>query len=302
MRGLKGLGPLLLVGIAGLAWVLFLSEPGANWLASLFTPADTRGAAIGRLVFAEGLVRHVLGGDVQKLTSPLNSPIDLHDGDRIETDNGARAVILLNSQDELELKPLSAVTLQLWNEKDAFSALYITVLNGDVESRKSGVRGRAYLVRNGRLYLPSQKASKKPMALTVLRSAPLDMGLSSEKGVDGGADFEPDRSLPADKTPSGFTSEHETLSNDYIDEMIVSRQAQLQKCWLSRIKDKPDKKGQILIQFEISRRGKVKELKVADSSLSDESLQKCVLTVIERITFRSFKGPEISVSYPINFE
>ena len=84
--------------------------------------------------------------------------------------------------------------------------------------------------------------------------------------------------------------------------MMVSRQSQLQKCWLGRLKDRPGLKGQLVLQFEISRRGKVKDLKITDSTFSDDTLSKCVMSVVERLNFRSFKGPEISLSYPISFE
>lgn len=303
MRGLKGLGPLVLIGIAGLAWLLFFSEPGAKWLAEKFAPGPATGPVVARLVQAEGSVKHVEGGHVQILKTPLTAPLELRDGDRLETDDNARVLLVLNSQDEMAMGPLSSVSLQLWNPKDPSSALYLTVMAGDVEQKKPGVRGRAYVVREGRLYLPGQKAVSKPLALTVLRSAPLDMRLADPATpAPAGGDFETDESAAQEFSAVMPAVEPETLSNEYIDETMASRQAQFQKCWLSRLKDKPDLKGQIVVQFEISRRGKVKELKVADSTLNDETLQKCVMTVVERIEFRGFKGPEISLSYPINFE
>ena len=94
----------------------------------------------------------------------------------------------------------------------------------------------------------------------------------------------------------------DSLSNEYIDEVIVSRQSQLQKCWLSRLKDSPGLKGQIVLQFEISRRGKVRDLRVVDTTFDDDTLKRCVVTVFERLTFRPFKGQEITLSYPVAFE
>lgn len=347
MRGFKGLVPLLLIGFAGLAWLLFLSEPGSHWLTSFLSPPTTPGLVIGRVIALEGSLKRVHGGDVTKVSAspekPL-APFDLHDGDRVETDSRTSVVVALNSKDEVELKSLTSVTFQLWNEQDPSSAVYMTLLAGDLDLRKEGVRGRAYVVRSGRLYLPSQIAAAaaeaaKPMALTVLRSAPLDMtldsGLSEAAGdpenegridsrIDnsdlrgssmGGSDntrddFTPDSSSGAntatsgepDRPDTGFSAEPETLSNEYIDEVIVSRQAQLQKCWLTRLKDKPNLKGQLMVQFEINRRGKVKEAKISESALNDEPLNKCVLTAFERLQFRTFKGPEISLTYPITFE
>jgi hypothetical protein len=150
------------------------------------------------------------------------------------------------------------------------------------------------------------------MALTVLRSAPLDMELAGDTPEDSDFATYPsgEVSEPADEDPteaggggkSAATALPETLSNEYIDDTIASRQGQLQKCWMSRLQDHPDLKGQVTLQFEISHSGKVHELKIADSSLHDDALIKCVSSVIERIVFRGFSGPEISLSYPIRFE
>jgi TonB family protein len=201
----------------------------------------------------------------------------------------------------------------LWNPKDAASPVYIQWITGELSQKKSGVRGKAYVVRDGRLYFPGQKALEKPMALTVLKSAPLDMqladSLDGSGAASGGDDFEPDTgaagSEPESSAPeagASFGAEPESLSNEYIDAMIVSRQTQLQKCWLSRLKDNPELKGQLVVQFEITRRGKVRDLRVADTSMNDEVLNRCVLSVFERIPFQPYKGQEISLSYPINFE
>jgi hypothetical protein len=300
MRGLKLLPVILL---AGLLWFLFLSDRGSAWLAQKITAAQANGPVVGKIVSADGTFKRVHQGGVETLKGPVGAPLELHDGDRIEVDRAGGVVMLLNSQDEIGLGELSAVSLHLWNPKDPNSPVYIQWFNGEIEARKKGVRGKAYLIRDGRLYFPGQKPVDKPLALTVLRNAPVDMQLADQGEVP--EEFAPDDHEEAEELPAEaakFGGEPETLSNEYIDEMIVSRQSQLQKCWVSRLKDNPNLKGQMVLQFEITRRGKVRELRVADSTLNDDVLKRCVMSVIERIPFRAFTGQEISLSYPINFE
>jgi|GEM_PF-6872087 len=301
MRGLKLLPVILL---AGLLWFLFASERGSTWLAQKITASQSTGPVVGKLVSAEGGFKRIHQGGVELLRGPLGNPLELHDGDRLEVDRGSKLIMILNSQDELELGELSAVSLHLWNLADTNSPVYIQWFNGELNARKKGVRGKAYLIREGRLYFPGQKPVDKPLALTVLRAAPVDMQLADQAGVEDTGftadDKEESEELPAEAAK--FGSQPDTLSNEYIDDMIVSRQGQLQKCWLSRLKDNPNLKGQMVLQFEISRRGKVRELRVADSNLEDDVLKRCVMSVIERIPFRAYKGQEISLSYPINFE
>lgn len=303
MRGVKLL-PLLV--IAGLAWFLFVSDQGSRWFASKVAGGQGSGVVIGKIVSAEGEFKRVQQGGVEDFKGPLSSPLDLHDGDRLETNRGSKLVLLLNSQDEMEMGELSALTAHSWNPADPAAPIYLQWMNGELNSIKPGMRSKAFVVRDGRLYFPGQKPGNKALALTVLKNAPLDLELADQSETT--TDFESDKDDGSDEAvektadEKSFGAEPDTLSNEYIDEMIVSRQSQLQKCWLSRLKENPNLKGQITLQFDISRRGKVRDLRVTDSTIEDDVLKRCVVSVVERIPFRSYKGQEISLSYPINFE
>jgi TonB family protein len=224
------------------------------------------------------------------------------DSDRVETGGDGAATIALKTLDELKLGAHAAVSFEVWDERDPNSPVYVHVLHGEVESKAGGVRGRAYLVREGRLYAPGQKPGVKQPPLLITRST---------AGRDEAKTAAPSPALPESTatrddldTPATATTarDPETLANEYVEEMISSRGSLLQKCWLSRLKDKPKLKGKLTVQFEINRRGKVREASIVDSSLNDEQLGQCVATVIERIPFRGFTGPEISIAYPISFE
>lgn len=304
--GWKSFAPLIVIAVLGLA-VLIAAEPLSKWLASI--RAGHGPLVVGHVVRTVGTVKRIHGSELEVIPSALNLPFDLHDGDRLQTDQESRAEVVLNSQDEFEIPESTELQLQLWNSKDPNSPIYIQSLIGALNFNKAGIRGRAYVVKEGRLYLPGQKPLQKPMALTVLKNAPLDLhlGTASSSAVAGSA-FEPDTDLRAGDEPNDIGlppsggAEPDTLANEYIDDTIVSHQAQLQKCWLSRLKDSATLKGQIVMQFQISKRGKVKDVRIADSTLDDETLKKCVTSVFERLQFRSFKGAEISLAYPINFE
>lgn len=301
MQFLKTFFPIITVVAASVTW-LVLSEPGARILASWLQPWRPQGPLVGRVVELQGSMKTVRDGRVEQFES-LTQPLSVHSGDRIEIDAKSQAVLVLNSQDELQLGPLTAAALQLWNERDPNSAIYVSLLAGDSELRKAGVKGKAYLVRDGRLYLPGQKPSNKPLALTVLKNAPLDMQLADVHSPPANTDFDADKNDAEEATtPAEFGAEPETLSNEYIDETISARQGLLQKCWLAQVRHNPNLKVNMTVQFEITRRGKVKEVRVADASVEDDTLKNCVSQVFDRLTFRSFKGSEIALSYPLQFE
>lgn len=295
--------PLFLVALLGLAGMIFFGGPGAGIIDRIVPPADRTGPVLARAVdITGGRVTHVTGPHADNLTAPVDHALELRDGDHFETDGAAEATLVLNSQDELRIKPSSAVSVELWNAADPNSPVYLHVLAGDVAPKRPGVRGRAYVVREGRLYLPGQVPGARAAPLLITRGAnALDLNAGEPvKTGDDAADFTaaPDAS---DAEPKS-ADDPQTLANEYVDEVIGSRQAQFQKCWLSRLKDKPSLKGALTVQFEITRRGKVRDVKVTDSSLGDDQIGACVATVVERLPFRSFTGPEISVSYPITFE
>lgn len=303
MQSLKALFPLFTVLAAAITW-LVLSEPGTQILTSWLQPWRPQGPQVGQILQLQGTMKTVRDGRVEAFET-LEKPLPVHSGDRIEVDAKSRAVLVLNSQDELQLTPLTAAALQLWNERDPNSAVYLTLLSGEAELKKPGVKGKAYIVRDGRLYLPGQAPSNKAMALTVLRNAPLDMQLGEETDApptENAGEVAAAASGLEEEPKSEFGAEPETLSNEYIDETISSRQGLLQKCWLARVRANPDAKVKMTVQFEISRRGKVREVRVADSTVDDETLKNCVSQVFERLAFRTFKGSEIALSYPIQFE
>ncbi len=309
MRRLSSIAPLLLLVLAAVIWFVFVSEPFSKWLAKVTNRATYNGHVVGRLVRSEGSSRILHLGDIRLAPTPMEKPIELRDGTQIQTSVDSKAIFVLNSQDEFELGPSGLVQIQLWNSRDPSSPAYITNSLGQLKLQKAGAKGKAYVIRDGRLYLPGQAVVTPPMALTVLRSAPLDLALADQSSASTD-DGESDSLNAADSSaedeesaaPLATGLDPETLSNEYIDEVISRRQSLLQRCWLSRIKDAPTLKGNIILQFEISRRGKVRDIRVIDATLDDDTLTKCVISVFSRIAFRPYKGPEISLSYPITFE
>jgi hypothetical protein len=293
----RGPLPFVAVVVVGLILLLFLSEPASDWLAGLVIGERNRGAEVGKVVTLEGELKRISDGRETVSMGPLSSPLPLYNGDRLELSKDANAVVILKSQDELQISNNANLAFQLWDEHDAQSPVYVTIQQGKVELAKAGIRGRAYLVREGRLYLPGQSAQPTRSTLVLNRSE-VDLNMAENQLQDDG---EKD-SNTSDVDPPVTGPTPETLSNEYIDETITRRQMQLQKCWLNRVRENPVQKGKIVVQFEISRRGKIKDVRVTDSDLNDPSLNSCITGVIERISFRSFKGAEISLSYPIQFE
>lgn len=161
MRSFKTLFPLLTVGAAVLTW-LILSEPGAKIVSRWLAPWQPTGPEVAQVTQLQGTMKTIRDGRVEKFEGSLGAPVQLFSGDRLEVDAHSRAILGLNSKDEFEVSALSALSLELWNDRDPASPIYLTLLSGGLEVRQAGPKGKAYVVRDGRLYLPGQKASAKP--------------------------------------------------------------------------------------------------------------------------------------------
>src|SRR5580698_6209118 len=111
MRGLKAYWPLISVAALGFL-ILILAEPISKWISA--NRAAHNGFVVGRIVQAEGSVRRIHGADIELIASPVTRPMEIRDGDKLQTSVDSKAVVILNSQDEFLIGQGSAVQFQLW--------------------------------------------------------------------------------------------------------------------------------------------------------------------------------------------
>lgn len=112
--------------------------------------------------------------------------------------------------------------------------------------------------------------------------------------VDDTPTLPPAKNAPADNP--------KTLTNNEIDAAIQQRQPQFLRCWTQRLKDNPGLVGKMDVQFEIFPRGKVQGVRVIDSTIEDDTMSRCIVSVLERIQFREFRGASITLTFPLKFE
>ena len=93
-----------------------------------------------------------------------------------------------------------------------------------------------------------------------------------------------------------------TLGNDEIEQALSQRSSLFQRCWTQRLRENPTLKGTALLQFEITARGKVQNAQIAQSTITDETMLRCLTSVVERVPFRDFDGAPVSLTFPLSFE
>jgi hypothetical protein len=93
-----------------------------------------------------------------------------------------------------------------------------------------------------------------------------------------------------------------TLNNLEIEEAIQQRQTSFQRCWTQRLKETAGLAGRVVLQFEIVPRGRVQNVLVAESTIKDEIMTRCLISVLERIQFREFSDGPVTLTFPLSFE
>ena len=105
-----------------------------------------------------------------------------------------------------------------------------------------------------------------------------------------------------EKKPEKIKKARETLSDEYISQIVNSQKPFFNRCYAQHLRLNPDSRGQIHLAFTIDILGRVSTVSMIQSTLSDPQLEKCTMAVIERCKFKAFDGDPIVVNYPINFE
>ena len=74
-------------------------------------------------------------------------------------------------------------------------------------------------------------------------------------------------------------------------------------CYENRLKDIPTLAGKITLEYVVGINGKVKQVAVTNSSLHDEKVERCLVSVVKRFRFPELKDKrEAVLEYPIVFE
>ncbi len=273
-----------------------------------------------KLLLAEGRVHLSVSPHQERLLlsgGGLNRP--LLQGQLLETGPRSWAQLEVRSG-RIELGEYAQARFELWNPADPQSPLHIVVHRGDFRVLEEPKAGEVFVIQGGRLSAlnrafveslqdpaPQRRLEMDPgqefRSITI--SSLDDQDSLSEAAEDlahgeGAEDPEGDIEETSDETLErlGIRS----LSNNYIDQVIAQQRRQFQRCQANNLRDNLPARGELVMGIRISPRGQVEEVKVLRNTVGDQTMVNCVSSVMERLRFRSFDGPPIERSYPLNFE
>ncbi len=95
----------------------------------------------------------------------------------------------------------------------------------------------------------------------------------------------------------------EGLSRDEVGNVIHTHLAEVRYCYESAILKNASTQGKLVVDFVISKTGMVRSAKLNNSSISDSSLDQCIISHLTKWKFPKPKGGiDVAVSYPFIFK
>lgn len=91
------------------------------------------------------------------------------------------------------------------------------------------------------------------------------------------------------------------LPAEVIQRVIKQNFGQFRRCYEAGLRSCPNLQGRVTVRFTILRDGSVKGARVESSDLPDKAVGTCVAHRMGELTFPTFDGKPIQVSYPISF-
>lgn len=202
--------------------------------------------------------------------------LPLYNLNSIETDETGEALISFDSGYKLRVFNNTLVTLEKVDDQDNYHVVAI-VKNGVVRVDGFGTEGELFISKNGdRLSASDYNGSMLAQSPAVVPT-PID-------------------------TASTPIPDDQGLSEEEISAGMQKHRTSFFKCYTQLLQKEPTAKGKVSLSFTIENNGKMSVTEVTASELNNPDFKKCLLEVLRRVEFRSFKGPAISTLFPLKFD
>jgi len=287
----------LLVGL-----LVFSFTPNMSDLVSKqFFPTKMQGTnlQVAKYINVRGQVWRSYFGRTRK--TRLRRAGSLHHQDLITVERSAYLDIGFPSGTRLRLMEKTQAIIEYWNPADTNSPVYVNILMGNFELIKQGQRGKVFIIKDRHLFSPAHRPKDKVFVLR-LDSSKLGLAKTDKQLVKKALNRPVDTSnkvLPPSTIQSGKTT---TLTNKYIEDVITSQKKNFQRCQANAIRKMGKVKGTVLVGFTIQPQGKIKDVKILQTSINNQQLTDCLISVFKICRFQKFTGAPIVRSYPLSFE
>jgi hypothetical protein len=261
----------LVIGFLLLGLVLV----GLSTYFSYFAPKTTSTELLLAHVDRESGKAYVFrSGYTQRET--VDRKTNLYNLDSVETLETGEAVLAFESAHKVRMSPNTLVTLERVDDPQGFHVTLI-LKRGEIHVDSVGREGDLFIAKNGER-ISAADYNNSTLAQTAVK---------------------PPQPNEAFSNP---VPENQGLTDEEINSVMNTHRASFFKCYTQLLQTEPTAKGNVSLSFTIENNGKLSVAEVTASQLQNEEFKKCLLEVLRRIEFRTFKGAPISTLFPLKFE
>lgn len=99
-------------------------------------------------------------------------------------------------------------------------------------------------------------------------------------------------------TEAGGATVKGSLSKEVIREVITKHIGEVKHCYELELEKNNNLAGRVMVFFKISAEGKVTESKIDQTTLRNETAEKCIADAVRTWEFPKPKGGVVAVTYP----
>lgn len=196
--------------------------------------------------------------------------------DSIETSDLGEALLQFDSSYKIRVLDNSLVTLEKVDDPEDFHIVLI-IKRGDIKVEGFGREEALFVAKNGERVSATDYNGSSLNQMPTVAPTPVESFATTDSAAKG-------------------------LSEEEITSVMNSNKTAFFKCYTQLLQKDPGAKGQVTLSFSIENNGKLSSSEVASSTIGDLDFKNCLISILQRVEFKTFSGPAISTLFPLKFE
>lgn len=241
---------------------------------------------------AVGKISYKQDQNSKEATSP-KFPESLYNNSALKTYEGSKAQLSFENGWVVDLTENSHAKFQIWNVDDQ-SKYLLHILSGSYELISKGTETGLLVLYKNNFYSPGAKlVDKKSITMNIIAN-----NISKEASLDKGDDL---KNKLAEETANKNLTKNE-VSTRYIETSILKNRHLFEKCLANRIRENNIVSGRLLVGFNVTELGTLKDINIIENKTQDKKIESCVIDVFARIKIRNYNGPKTFFAFPVDFK
>ncbi len=245
---------------------------------------------IAQISSSVGSIQFKKNYDAPFSTTP-NYPENLFNNSSVTTLNGAKTQIGFENGWIIDLLDNSQAKFQVWNIDDQKKYL-LHIIYGNYELISKGDEQGLIILHKNTFYSPGAKfINKKSIAMSIYANK-----ISTPDSINQ-IEVKPEETPAKQKG----LSQHE-ISTRYIETSIFKKRHLFEKCLANRIRENNIISGRLLVGFNVTELGVLKDINIIENKTQDTKIEACISDVFTQIKIRNYNGPKTFFAFPVDFK